>query len=269
MIDSMDSDSGLGAIPSQILSRSDRDILAGQMLAFETVTRRLLPVRQFAVIRVDGKSFSSYTQGLTKPFDEKFADDMDTAALALMTGMQGAVGAFVVSDEISVILTDLTSEEAQPMFSWNEAKLVSIAASIVTAAFNAHRDPANPGLFDARVFTLPDRETVQQYLAYRQGDGVRNAISTVARLQYGKTSVEGVGATTLKRRLDDDKVPVLQRHSLGRFIHRVEEERTVTFTHSRTGTEETITVQSSVPRLSLAPVFLESSSDWLPTLVDG
>ncbi len=260
----------VGVLPPAMLSRPDRELLAEEMLTFERETKRYLPRRCFAAIRVDGKSFSSYTRGLVKPFDEKFADDMDAAAWALAESVGGSVGVFVVSDEISLILTDLMNEDTQPEYGWGEAKLTSITAAISTAAFNADRDFRNPGLFDSRAFTLPDADAVQRYLAYRQGDGMRNAISTMGRLHYGKRGIEGVSANAMMRRLESDGHAIPRRHSLGRFLHKVEETRTVTWTHSRTKVESTIEVTSPLYRLQPAPLFSETfATDWLPPLLSA
>jgi tRNA(His) 5'-end guanylyltransferase len=77
--------------------------------------RTHLPRNSFAVIRVDGKGFSKYARGLEWPFDAKFAADMQATALFLAEQIQGAVAAYTQSDEISVVLSDLSSPEARAL----------------------------------------------------------------------------------------------------------------------------------------------------------
>lgn len=58
-----------------------------------------------AVVRLDGKSFSSFTKNFKKPFCEVFYLSMlDTTRLLLKSDVQGIVGAVVASDEISIFL---------------------------------------------------------------------------------------------------------------------------------------------------------------------
>jgi len=248
----------------EVTSRQVRDRLAATVRSYESVTRRLLPTQCFTVIRVDGKAFASYTAGLHKPFDEVFADDMDETALTLAEQTQGAVAVYVVSDEISLVLTDMTSANAQPAFGGVEAKLVSLTAALATVRFNRHRDLQHPGLFDARVFTLPDENAVREYLAYRQSDGIRNAVSMLARHSYGPEGIKGVGVRTLLTRMEEDGHVLDDRHSLGRLGVRVQESRTVTYTHKRTGERNTVDTISNGFRLSPAPVFLHAELELLP-----
>ncbi len=47
---------------------------------YENITRNFLPRRTNTIVRIDGKSFHTYTKGLTKPFDPGFEEDMNIAA---------------------------------------------------------------------------------------------------------------------------------------------------------------------------------------------
>jgi tRNA(His) guanylyltransferase len=64
---------------------------------------RILP-GAWAIIRVDGRSFSRFTaERFDKPFDLKFHELMVTTTEALLDGLQG-IFAFTESDEISILL---------------------------------------------------------------------------------------------------------------------------------------------------------------------
>ena len=86
---------------------NSKDSLGDRMKAdYESRTRYLLPRRTFTLVRVDGRSFHSYTRDCARPYDEGLMADMDATALALCAELTGARLAFVQSDEIQVLLTD-------------------------------------------------------------------------------------------------------------------------------------------------------------------
>ena len=62
--------------------------------------------RMPAIIRLDGKAFHTFTRGLERPFDGRFALVMWDTAKYLCANIQGAKCAYVQSDEISILLTD-------------------------------------------------------------------------------------------------------------------------------------------------------------------
>lgn len=154
---------------------------------YEDRTRYLLPRRTYTIIRVDGKAFHTYTRKFVRPFDDSFIDAMDRTAVALCEGIQGAHIGFVQSDEISIVLTDMETEQTDAWFDGNLQKIVSVAASMATMVFN--RAAGDAGLaqsatFDARAFTIPDRQEVFNYLIWRQKDASRNSIQAVAQSLY-------------------------------------------------------------------------------------
>jgi tRNA(His) guanylyltransferase len=78
---------------------------------------RLLP-DAWAVIRVDGRSFSKFTaERFEKPFDLKFHELMLKTTEVLLTELDG-IYAFTESDEISILLPpdwNLFVREASPL----------------------------------------------------------------------------------------------------------------------------------------------------------
>lgn len=129
---------------------------------YENRTRFLLPRRTHTLVRVDGKSFHRYTRGCDRPFDADMTDDMDTAALALRESVEGTQLALVQSDEISSLVTDFSSPQAEAWFNGSIQKLASLSASLATTHFNAargHRAAQGadaPMVYsDSRAFTIP------------------------------------------------------------------------------------------------------------------
>ena len=213
---------------------------------YESRTRFLLPRRTYTLIRIDGKAFHTYTRGCNRPYDLDLMADMDAAAAALCKEAQGAVFAYVQSDEISVLLTDFASVTSEAWFEGNVQKLASISASTVTAHFNAARFVRGItdrlAVFDARVWTIPARVEVENYFIWRQQDATRNAISMTAQAYLSHASLQRLSTDTMQERLFTEKginfndLPVGFKR--GRVIERQSSERSVRFAHKRTGEEQ-------------------------------
>lgn len=165
---------------------------------FESQTRLLLPRKTHTIIRLDGKAFHSYTRGLARPFDAQLHEDLVGAATFLCENVTGTLLAYVQSDEVSLLVTDLAKPGTQPWYGGNVQKIASVTASLFTAKFNALRairaqwklteDNAvlngHLGIFDSRVFTIPTADDVVDYFHWRYLDAWRNAISSLASTYF-------------------------------------------------------------------------------------
>ncbi|MFD1049358.1 tRNA(His) guanylyltransferase Thg1 family protein [Kibdelosporangium lantanae] len=143
------------------------DFEAGQR-AREWFHSLVLMPGAWTVLRVDGRSFSRFTeQRFDKPFDLRFSQLMVEAARALLTELGGRY-AYTESDEISVLL-----DPGAEIFGRGVEKLVSISASITSAAFtHAAGEPAH---FDSRVWIGSTSTDVIDYFLGRQSDAHRSA----------------------------------------------------------------------------------------------
>jgi tRNA(His) 5'-end guanylyltransferase len=150
----------------------------------------MLPRRTFSIIRLDGKSFHSYTRGLKRPFDDQLMFDMDETAKFLCKEIQGAKFAYVQSDEISVLTTDFDKIDTDAWYDGNIAKICSVSASLATAKFNELR-PGKLAFFDSSVFTIPYQGEVENYFIWRQIDCSRNSIPAVAQSLYSHKELAG------------------------------------------------------------------------------
>ena len=194
-----------------------RDDLGNRMKEnYENRTRISLPRRSYTIIRIDGKAFHTYTRGLERPFDRGLIDDMNATAAYLCKNIMGAKLAYVQSDEISIVITDFDDISTQAWFDNNLQKMCSVAASIATNKFNELRTRRfiemqfNMGLneqikenilgwfkrdhgaeFDARVFQIPQKVEVLNYLIWRQQDATRNSIASVAQSLYSSKELNG------------------------------------------------------------------------------
>jgi tRNA(His) 5'-end guanylyltransferase len=202
-----------------------KDALGTRMKEYyEDRTRFSLTRRIHTIIRVDGKAFHTYTNGLERPFDNGLIIDMDDTAAYLCENIQGAKFAYVQSDEISILVTDFDSIATHAWYDNNLQKMCSISAALATAKFNQlrllrlgrhkkyqvgdHQDRTvnveemlhlddidiELAMFDSRVFQIPEREEVLNYFIWRQQDATRNSISAVAQSLYSHKELEGVSS---------------------------------------------------------------------------
>lgn len=221
-----------------------------EMKGYERLARTTLPKRSYSVIRVDGKAFHTFTRGMNRPYDASLANAMDKTAEALCKQVSGAIMAYTQSDEISVLVTDLMGENTQPWFGGQVQKITSVTASIATAAFNMTLQPEDFALFDSRVFTLPNVETVQRYFGWRQRDCVKNSISMTAQSHFSHKNLQSKSGQEMRDMLNaDPQAPNWEDQPLGfrvgRLAQREVYEDVVTFTHGKTQEEITTPVTRS------------------------
>jgi tRNA(His) 5'-end guanylyltransferase len=228
----------------------------------EHAHRTYLPGNSYAVIRVDGKGLSKYTRSLVRPFDAEFSADMQATALYLAQQVQGAVAAYTQSDEISVVLSDLSSTDTQLWFGGQVQKVVSIAAALATAKFNSLRPEHGLAVFDGRTHPLDGQEEVAGYLRWRQEDAMKNSVGMLASHHISHRQLQGVSVERRKRMLleedgvDWDQLP--QHLRQGTLIRRERRTETVTYRHGRTGEEHTVVVERREWPAAPAPLF----GDW-------
>lgn len=179
---------------------SDKTSLGTRMKeSYENRTKQFLTRRTPTIIRLDGKSFSTYTKGLNKPFDEGLIEDMQETTKFLCENIQGCKFGYTQSDEITLVLTDYDKLNTSAWFDYNVQKMTSISASLATAKFNELRakrfhkevniyevSEYNQKLafFDSRVFQIPELEEVVNCLIWRQRDAEKNSVAMLAQSLY-------------------------------------------------------------------------------------
>ena len=201
------------------------DALGNRMKTYENVTRNYLTCRMPVIIRLDGKSFHSFTRGFKKPFDDILVETMQQTMKYLCENIQGCVLGYTQSDEITLVLIDYQNRDSCAWFDNNIQKMVSVSASMATMAFNkfftenvsqwmvtiypvnsnreeeyllkdfALRDKyinaAKKGaMFDSRVFNIPKEEVVN-CLIWRQIDSTRNSIQSVGQANFSHNQLLG------------------------------------------------------------------------------
>jgi tRNA(His) guanylyltransferase len=130
---------------------------------------RLLP-GVWAVIRVDGRSFSRFTESrYEKPFDPAFHECMVKTAQRLLEEFQGLY-AYTESDEISLLLPRNWN-----LFDRELEKTVSLSAGIASVIFSLACGAAVA--FDSRVWLGAEESLVVDYFRWRQADATRCALN--------------------------------------------------------------------------------------------
>lgn len=163
-----------------------QDSLGDRMKDYERAFKVTLPRRLPVILRVDGKAFHTATRNCVKPFDIGLVSLMNRAAVRLCEEAQGAVFAYVQSDEISVLLHNYKRIHTQSWFDNEVQKMASIAAATVSSFMTENWKPV---MFDARVFCLPESD-VCNYFVWRQQDAIRNSIQMATRAVYSHSKVE-------------------------------------------------------------------------------
>lgn len=189
--------------------KASKRSLGDRMKGYEDAHRIYLPKRMPCIVRVDGKAFHTLTKDLDRPWDEHFANAMLATARELCLNMQGATMAFWQSDEISILLADYSRLTSEAWFDKNLQKMVSVSASVATAAFN-HNMPLfkhgwdKIGHFDSRAFVLP-KEEVCNYFLWRQRDATTNSIQMVGQHNFSHKELQGLSNAEVQEKLFQEK----------------------------------------------------------------
>lgn len=206
----------------------DTSDLANRMKEYERRNQYYLQKRTPVAIRVDGRSFHTFTRGFKRPFDDILIKSMQETAKYMCQNIQGAKLAYVQSDEITVILVDYDTLETDCWFNYRTDKLCSIAASMATMKFNrvfidaindycefdenatfeqrnAYIEAAERGaMFDARCFNIP-KEEVCNLIYWRQLDATRNSIQMVGQANFSHRELQGKSCNDIQDMLMTEK----------------------------------------------------------------
>lgn len=206
------------------------DDLGNRMKKYEYITRNKMCPRMPVIIRLDGRTFHTFTRGFKRPFDDVLIKTMQRTTKYLCENIQGCVFGYTQSDEITLVLVDYKRLDSSSWFDYNIQKCCSIAASMATMAFNKffsenvdtfcnehtvsessptegfvmHFDTVENetqygnynialfkgAMFDARVFNIP-KEEVTNCVLWRQNDATRNSIEMVGQANFSHTQLHG------------------------------------------------------------------------------
>jgi len=179
-----------------------------RMKGYENIyNKKMIPLVPI-LVRVDGKSFHTWTKGLEKPFDNDLIKCMKDTTHDLMLETSALFG-YTQSDEISLLFYS-DRVDSQVFFNGKVNKLNSVLASMTTAIFNNIKSYdeflANKpfALFDCRCWQMP-KEEVANYFIWRERDAVRNSINSVGQANFSHKELQGKSSKEIQEMLFQEK----------------------------------------------------------------
>lgn len=170
--------------------------LKDRMLYYRSLTDYKVMPNCYTLVMLDGRSFSKMVKKKFElPFDDNFIDMMNETAKYICKKIQGALFAYVQSDEISILLSD----KGDTFFGCRLNKMQSIIASMAASKFNQlmmlynlkngiePNDPmkivesTNLVDFDCKVWNVPTFNDAIAWFIYRQIDCIRNSKQQAAQ----------------------------------------------------------------------------------------
>lgn len=213
----------------------DNSNLAKRMKQYESVSKSTLVRRMPVIIRLDGRSFHTFTKGFKRPFDDVLVKTMQDTMKYLCENIQGCVLGYTQSDEITLVLVDYKALDSQSWFDNEVQKICSIAASMATMIFNkifftnsmectktlpletnqeqeyyrrmcgVYSKTADKGaMFDARCFNIP-KEEVTNNIYWRQLDATRNSIQMVGQANFSHKELQNKSCNQIQDMLFTQK----------------------------------------------------------------
>lgn len=180
---------------------------------YENRSKTYLVRRTPVIVRLDGKSFHTFTKGFKRPYDEILHEAMNNTLKYLCENIQGCKFGYTQSDEITLLLMDDDTLTTDAFFDYNVQKVCSITASMATMAFNKFfnkffneifiygkdepktytdtlSNKIGNAMFDSRCFNIP-KEEIGNCFIWRQQDATRNAIQMLGQTNFSHKELQG------------------------------------------------------------------------------
>lgn len=262
------------------------DSLGDRMKRAEASSKTYLLNRMPVIIRVDGKAFHTFAKKIYKfdptiknkdtPFSAAMHEIMVQTTRELVQNIQNCVFGYTQSDEISLLLRDWDTHETQQWFGGSHQKMVSVSASIATAAFNFYANHlgfkqtmfADMAQFDSRVYNLP-KEEVANYFVWRQQDASRNSVQMLGHHHFSQKQMHGNNISKvqdmlmLEKGINWNDLPTWMKRGTCVLPFGVVDEKIPVFTQDRKYIERFIVDEPNVvPKLNLTqPDIVETLDD--------
>lgn len=166
-------------------------------------TSESIPNDQWMAVRIDGKTFSKFTKGFRKPFDENITMAMVETTKELIKQTHASLG-YTQSDEITLLYPPTSGER---MFGGKVSKINSVFSSIATAHFNASIKHDKLAYFDCRVWAVESDIEASNVLLWRVQDARKNSISAYFRWTVGHKQMQNLSAKQMLAYINDNGYP--------------------------------------------------------------
>lgn len=162
----------------------------------------LLPI----LARIDGRSFSKFTRGLKRPYDERLSDHMVSVTKQLVEATGASVG-YTQSDEISLAWYS-DNYKSKLFFDGKIQKMTSQLGALASVYFNngladiLGREYADKlPTFDARTWQVPTLIEGANTFLWREYDATKNSISMAAHHYFSHSSLQGLTGNQMQEKL--------------------------------------------------------------------
>lgn len=173
------------------------DDLGDRMKMYEMAEagRNLIPLLP-AMARIDGRSFSSFTKGMDRPYDVRMSGLMVSLTKFLVQETNACMG-YTQSDEITLtwFSDDIRSEI---FFAGRIQKMVSVLSGMAAVKFSALMEHLLPTEyrdklphFDVRVWNVPNKVEAANCFLWRELDATKNSIGMAASAYYSHKELMG------------------------------------------------------------------------------
>ncbi len=198
-----------------------KDELGDRMKAYERIdTDRRYTPDQPLVVRLDGRTFSTFTRGMDKPFDRRMTQVMQDVAAHMVEKTHAKIG-YTQSDEITLLYpaySDAVIQAVgtpQPIFGGRLFKIMSVLSGMASSRFvlgalehwPEHVRKAVPH-FDCRVFSVPNEVEAVNALIWRENDASRNAVQAIAQATFSHRECQHKSTSELEGMLFENNIRV-------------------------------------------------------------
>lgn len=201
--------------------RDQIDDLGAKLKAKEREFEQTLDPAKYTILRVDGHGFSKFTKSFEKPMDENIVRAMTLATSDWLKEFNG-LSAFTQSDESTMVLDRVTNSEACLIFSGRVGKIATLSAGYYTSRFNFYLSERVPdcktAYFDCRCFQVDDIKGVSDAFSWRQLDGFRNGVHSLAMSIASTKELQGKGTKEMLT-LIEGKPEVSLKYKTTHLVH--------------------------------------------------
>jgi tRNA(His) 5'-end guanylyltransferase len=199
------------------------------------------------IVRIDGHSFSRFTSGFMKPFDELLSESIVRTMTDTLNHFNAVTG-YTQSDEITLIFTPTYNSKTEKFnelpFNGRVIKITSLIAAYASVKFNFHlndlfdqcveKDKYSDNTvqkiksfiahFDARAFSVPCKQEVFNNILWRSRyDCRRNSIHNLARSKFSTKQLHKKHSGQMVQMLQDVGVvydDMSEAYRFGTFVKR-------------------------------------------------